>query len=67
MPEQRLPQHPAPAPPRHRWGANQLVIVVNGVIASTTGAYLITRSAAVTLAVALLAVGLAGWLALLDR
>jgi hypothetical protein len=43
------------------------VIVVNGVIASTTGAYLITRSAAVTLAVALLAVGLAGWLALLDR
>lgn len=66
MPKQSLPRYSPPSTPQ-RWDARQLSVVLNSVVASAAGAYLITQSAVVTLVAALLAVVLTGWLAGLDR
>lgn len=66
MPKQSLPRF-NPASTRQRWDARQLSVVLNSVVASAAGAYVITQSTAVTLVAALLAVLLTGWLAALDR
>ena len=66
MTEQSAPRRVPAAAPYQRWPTVHLLALLKGVVASAVGAYLMTGSAVVALAAAVLAVGLAGWLALLD-